>query len=99
MLQKIKEMMRVLPAHMAEIVKFNLLTGLRPAEAVESVGLLNDGVSAAGTKYYNLEQQALEHFRFPHVFLRQTKKAFLSYVTLENLRPIRRTERQKNTLG
>lgn len=36
----------------------------------------------------NPERQALEHFRFPDVFLRTTKKAFISYITLDNLQPI-----------
>ena len=39
MLSKVKVMIRVLPAPMAAIVKFNLWTGLRPTEACESVGL------------------------------------------------------------
>jgi integrase-like protein len=32
-------------------------------------------------QYYNPERQALEHFRFPEIFLRQTKKAYISFVT------------------
>jgi len=35
--------------------------------------------------YYNPERQALEHFRFPEIFLRQTKKAYISFVTPEML--------------
>ena len=61
---------------MAQIVKFACLTGLRPAEAVESVRLIND--KEAFPKYYNPKPQALEHFRFPDIFLRQTKKAYIS---------------------
>jgi intergrase/recombinase len=30
----------------------------------------------------------LEHFRFPEIFLRRTKNAYISFVTLENLQPI-----------
>jgi hypothetical protein len=36
-------------------------------------------------KYYNTERQCLEHFRFPEIFLRQTKKAYISFVTHEIL--------------
>jgi len=60
-------------------LRFAVLVGLRPSEVVESVRLLNN-CPAAG-KYYNPERQALEHFRFPEIFLRQTKKAFISFVT------------------
>jgi hypothetical protein len=40
MLQRIKEMMRVLPATMAAVIRFAVLTGLRPSEACESVRLI-----------------------------------------------------------
>ena len=35
-------------------------------------------------QYYNPERQALEHFRFPQIFLRQTKKAYISYLSMDN---------------
>jgi hypothetical protein len=38
--------------------------------------------------YYNADNPALEHFRFSDIFLRQTKKAYISYITLDNLQPI-----------
>lgn len=41
---------------------------------------------------YNPERQALEHFRFPSLFLRQTKKAYVSFVTPEMLDIVRYTE-------
>jgi hypothetical protein len=83
-LSSIKEMMGVLPANMADIVRFACLTGLRPTEACESVRLLNSSFQNSGTSYYNQEQQCLEHFRFPDVFLRPTKKAYLSYLSTDN---------------
>lgn len=66
---------------MSQIIKFDCLVGLRPAEIVESVRLINKGEFYP--TYYNEEHQALEHFRFPKIFLRQTKKAFISFVTPE----------------
>jgi intergrase/recombinase len=63
------------------MVKFCLFTGLRPAEAVESARLVRTNLQ----QYYNPERQALEHFRFPEIFLRQTKKAYISFVTPEML--------------
>ena len=82
MLQRIAEMMRLLPPFMGQIVKFACLVGLRPAEVVESVRLLNNH-SLVNDYYYKPERQALEHFRFPSIFFRQTKKAYISFVTPE----------------
>jgi len=82
MLQQIKEMMRLLPLFMARIIKFACIIGLRPSEVVECVRLLN---SSNIRHYYNRERQALEHYRFPSIFLRQTKKAYVSFVTPEML--------------
>jgi intergrase/recombinase len=84
MLQRIKEMIQKLPAQMGTIIKFDCLTGLRPAEAVASVWLINDKEHAFA-KYYKPERMALEHFRFPEVFFRQTKKAYISFVSPEIL--------------
>jgi hypothetical protein len=40
MLQRIREMVQKLPIQMANIIKFDCLTGLRPAETVEAVKLI-----------------------------------------------------------
>ena len=50
---------------------------------VKSVRLLN--VQNLDISYYNPERQCLEHFRFPEIFIRQTKKAYLSFVSPEML--------------
>ena len=90
MLQKVREMINVLPPVMGKIVKFGVLVGLRPSEVVESVKLLNivPNDSNLTSNYYNPEHQTLEHFCFPDIFLRQTKKAYISFITLDNLQPI-----------
>jgi Archaeal phage integrase len=80
MLSRIKEMTCKLPAYMAEVIRFAVLTGLRPTEACESVRLLNC-LEKDKTCYYNPEQQVLEHFRFPDIFLRPTKKTYISYLS------------------
>lgn len=80
-LQRIKEMIRLTPTSIGQIIKFCVLTGLRPSEAVESVKLINNPDELK--TYYNPERQALEHFRFPSILIRQTKKAYISFVTPE----------------
>jgi intergrase/recombinase len=90
MLQQVAKMISKTPRTMGQIIKFACLTGLRPAEAVESVRLINNKEEFA--KYYNEGRQALEHFRFPSLFLIQTKKAYISFVTPEMLDMIRPIE-------
>jgi hypothetical protein len=55
MLQQIAIMVSKTPKIMGQIIKFAFLTGLRPAEAVESVRLINDKEEFA--KYYNPEHR------------------------------------------
>ena len=78
MLSKVKEMIRVLPVSMGTVIKFNCLTGLRPSEAIESVRLLN---RLPVTNYYDTSRCILQHFKFSDIFLRTTKKAYLSYLS------------------
>ena len=40
MMQRVLEVISALPVHIASIIKFNCLTGLRPVEALESIRLL-----------------------------------------------------------
>jgi hypothetical protein len=63
---------------MGNIIKFDCLTGLKPAEVIESVMLINDEEALA--KYYKPESNAIEHFKFPEIFFRITKKAYISLV-------------------
>src|SRR5918996_289538 len=90
MLQRIKEMIDILPVQMGKIIKFACLIGLRPSEVVESVRLLNgggggDATESVSRRYFNPERCALEHFRYKKQFIRQTKKAYISFVTSEML--------------
>ena len=60
-------------------IDFMTATGLRKIEAMNSFNLI---VNLAETNKLNdyYEEGMLEHFRFPKVFLRHTKKAFISIV-------------------
>lgn len=75
-IELVKEMAHKLPPLMGEIVRFGALTGLRPAEILESVRLINN--KETFPDYYNAEQMTLQHFKFPAIFLRHTKKASIS---------------------
>jgi intergrase/recombinase len=71
---------------MGKIIEFACLVGLRASEVIESVRLIN--TLHAQARYYNPERQCLEHFRFPEIFLRQTKKAYISYLSMDNYQSI-----------
>jgi hypothetical protein len=86
MLQRIRQMIAKLPPPMGQIIKFGCLVGLRASEVLESVRLLNS--VDYSRRYFNEERQCLEHFRFPQIFLRQTKKAYISFITLDQLSAI-----------
>jgi hypothetical protein len=64
-------------------INFDCLTGLRPAEAVASVYLSSDKEKLQ--VYYKPERMGLEHFRFPEMFFRETKKPYVSFVLPETL--------------
>ena len=79
MLDWVREAIRVLPsADMGSAIKFNCLTGLRPNEALQAIRLVKSGHPTIS--YYNQDRQCLEHFRYPEIFLRRTKSAYISLV-------------------
>jgi intergrase/recombinase len=67
----------------ANILLFDVMTGLRPTEAIESFNLLINPLSRA--EYLSKDRKTLEHFRFPTVFLRRTKKAFITIANADIL--------------
>jgi len=62
-------------------LKFNLLTGLRKQESINSFNLIIE-LSQQGklSEYYNQELEILEHFKYADLFLRATKKVYISLV-------------------
>jgi intergrase/recombinase len=81
MLSKVKQMIKVLPPFMGQIIKFGVLTGLRSSEILQSVELINSS-SETLQEYYDVENMMLCHWKFKQ-FLRTTKIAYVSFVTPE----------------
>jgi len=77
-----------------DFLRLMVVTGLRLVEAVESYNLI---IQLSGknrlSEYYNVESEALEHFRFKTVFIRRSKKAFVSFVPTELVEQIGKRER------
>jgi hypothetical protein len=78
MLKWVKNALEVLPAQMGEAIKWNALTGLRPAESLQAIKLIKD--PATFNTYYDAERQCLQHFKFPDLFLRRTKATYITIV-------------------
>jgi intergrase/recombinase len=77
MLEYIKQVLAVRPRSHANIVVFGTLTGLRPVEACKSVQLTHTDLS----NYLNHDHFILEHFKWKDIFIRTTKKSFISIMT------------------
>ncbi len=76
MLGWVKDATDKLPANYANSIKYNVLTGLRPSEACLSIQLLQSQEDG----YLNRDKMILEHYKKPELFIRRTKKAFISVV-------------------
>jgi len=66
-----------LPNNYGNILLYCTLTGLRPDEACNSIKLIHNNLD----NYMNKKSMTLEHFRYPDIFIRRTKKAYISIVT------------------
>jgi hypothetical protein len=76
MLRWLKEAMKSVRTDYANFFLFCTLTGMRASECVEAVRLLSRDTS----QYYNPDQQVLQHYRYPHLFIRRTKAIYISVV-------------------
>lgn len=64
------------PREYGNKLQFATLTGLRPGEACQSVNLIQTDLD----NYLKKDRTILEHYRYPDIFIRHTKKAYLSVV-------------------
>jgi hypothetical protein len=77
MMQWLREAVRVLPEQYSRFFLFCTLTGLRASECIEAVRLICSSKFITD-KYYNTEQNILQHYRFPELFIRRTKAVYIS---------------------
>jgi hypothetical protein len=74
MMKWFKDARSVLPESYSNILLYNTLTGLRAEESIHSIGLVKMDLE------HYLKGDILEHFQFPDLFIRRTKKAYISLV-------------------
>ena len=82
----LKQLIQKLPKEYSTVLVFDALTGLRPNEAVMSCNLITE-LSKKGEidLYLDKDLMMLQHFRFPDLFLRKSKNAYISFITPELL--------------
>jgi len=74
LLEDARNMINALAGRFPHEVEFMALSGLRPAEAIMAIKVFK----MHREDYFNTELKVLEHFRFPQVFFRRCKRAFIT---------------------
>ena len=81
MVEWLKNCCSTLSPSYSNILLFNTLTGLRPDEACKAIQIIHK----EGDNYVRKDLMILEHYKFPEIFIRRTKKAYISILTESTL--------------
>ncbi|MGI9012316.1 MAG: integrase [Nitrososphaeraceae archaeon] len=76
MLKWLKNACSQIPKSHYNILIYCTLTGLRPTEAFSSINLIKSDLG----NYLDRKKMILEHIKYPQLFIRRTKKAYISIV-------------------
>jgi hypothetical protein len=76
MISWIKESINKLPREYGNYILFNTMTGLRPDESYNAIKLIKNNLN----EYVERERMLLLHYKFPSIFLRISKKAYISII-------------------
>ena len=76
MLSWLKNAIAQIPKPYANILIYATLTGLRPAEACHSIALIQSDLQG----YLKQDKMILEHYKYPEIYIHNSKKAFISIV-------------------
>ena len=77
MISWLKDTCSKLLSSYGNILLFNTLTGLRPDEACKAIQI----IQKEEDNYVRKDLMILEHYKFPDIFIRRTKKAYISVLT------------------
>jgi len=92
-LEWVKQVKAKIPK-LSVFMDFMILSGLRLREAVNSYNLII-ALAREGrlNEYYNFENEALEHYRFKSLFIRRSKKVFVSFIPERLIEEISKQEK------
>ncbi|HEX9678810.1 integrase [Nitrososphaera sp.] len=76
MIGYIKQAIKILPKDCGNTLVVATLLGLRADETCKAIGLIKQ----SATDYHNKERGILEHYRHKDLFIRRSKKAYISLV-------------------
>ncbi len=80
----LRQVIKSVPKDYATVLIFDTLTGLRPTEAALSCKLITELSEKNQLDcYLDKDLMMLQHFKFPDLFLRKSKNAYISFVTPE----------------
>jgi hypothetical protein len=78
----LRQVIKKLPKEYSTVLVFDALTGLRPTEAALSCKLISElSQQNKLDSYLDRDLMMLQHFRFPNLFLRKSKNAYISFIT------------------
>jgi len=90
LVEQAKILINVLSKRFTYEIHFMALSGLRVEESLNAIKIFKE----KRDEYLNTKLKILEHFRYPHIFFRRSKKAFITVLdhemveALENSKPI-----------
>jgi hypothetical protein len=91
--QWLKKVIQKLPREYSTVLVFTVLTGLRPTEAAVSCSLITElSEKNMLDRYLDRDLMMLQHFRFPDLFLRRSKNAYISFITPQLLALVQETK-------
>lgn len=77
MLDRLRNAWSILPKSWPNLLVFNTLVGLHADQTINSITLLHQEPS----KYLKNGKMMREHCRYPEIYIRRTKKAYVSIVS------------------
>jgi intergrase/recombinase len=77
MLEWLKDTVSKIPQEYGNILLYSTLVGLRPDEACQSINLIQTALD----NYLKKDWMTLEHYKYPDIFIRRTKKAYISVIS------------------
>lgn len=77
MLEWLKDTCNGLPDKYSSAVLYGALTGLRVGELFQSIRLVQTDLD----NYMNKDRMLLEHYKYREIFIRRTKKAYITVLT------------------